>query len=329
MSLPRIVLGRGGPQVPRIGLGCMGLTSERVGSSEARAVLARAHEAGVRLFDTADRYGGGDNEVLVGEALATHADAIIATKFGMVRLPGGGSAARGSPEYVVAACDASLGRLGREPIDLYYLHRIDPDVPVEETVGAMAGLVQAGKVRHLGLCEAAPATIRRAHAVHPLAAVQSEYSLWSRDVEGGVLPTCRELGIGFVAYSPIGIGFLSGTVSGPCNAPAGSRLSTSPRLQPGNLEANLALVERLRAFARQGELSPAQMAVAWVLAKPGAAAIPGASTMRHLDENLAAAARPLDGEEVAALYALFAPKAVAGARKPPGGLALVDGATGG
>ncbi|MBA3621460.1 MAG: aldo/keto reductase, partial [Euzebyales bacterium] len=307
----------------------MGLTSGRVGSDEARAILARAHEAGVRLFDTADRYGGGDNEVLVGQSLAAHHDAVVATKFGMVRLPGGGSAARGSPQYVAAACDASLRRLAREPIDLYYQHRVDPDVPIEETVGAMAGLVQAGKVRWLGLCEASPATIRRAHAIHPLAAVQSEYSLWSREVEDDVLPTCRELGIGFVAYSPIGTGFLSGTVSGPADAPAGSRLASSPRLQPENLDANVALVERLRAFARRRDLSPAQVAVAWVLAKPGVAAIPGASTVRHLDENLAAATQTLDGDEVAALDALFVPDAVAGARKPPQGLALVDGAAGG
>ena len=320
----RRALGRGGPQVAEIGLGCMGFSSGRVDEATAADVLRAAVDAGVTLFDTADKYGAGNNEVIVGAALRGNDDVVIATKFGMLGHREGVRENRGDPAYVHQACDRSLQRLGRDVIDLYYQHRIDPRVPIEETVGAMGGLVAAGKVRHLGLCEINAGTLRRACAVHPIAALQYEYSLWSRDVEESILPTCRDLGVALVAYSPMGIGFLTGAVSGVADAPAGSRLGSSPRLEPRNLPANLRLVDSLRRRAAAVDATPAQLALAWLLARDGVVPIPGASTLVHLAEDLAAADLNVPRETLTALDELFAPHAVAGQRKSAGGLGMVQ-----
>ena len=292
-------------EVSAVGLGCMGM-SEFYGATdedEAVATIHRALELGVTLIDTADIYGPFTNERLVGRAIAGRRDAVVlATKFGNVRREDGSWAGiDGRPEYVHSACDASLKRLGVEHIDLYYQHRVDKKVPIEETVGAMAELVGAGKVRHLGLSEASPETIRRAHAVHPITALQTEYSLWSRDPEERLLPTVRELGIGFVAYAPLGRGFLSGRFRSPDDVgDEGDFRSRHPRFQGDNFRRNRELVERLEALAAEMGVTPAQLALAWVLHQgDDIVPIPGTKHRTYLQENVAAVEVELSDEDLA------------------------------
>ena len=313
-------LGTQGLVVSTEGLGCMGM-SEFYGPSddaEAIATIHRALELGVDLLDTADMYGPFTNERLVGRAVAGHRDRVVlATKFGNQRRDDGSwIGINGRPEYVRSACEASLARLGVDHIDLYYQHRVDKTVPIEETVGAMAELVEAGKVRYLGLSEAAPATIRRAHTVHPITALQTEYSLWTRDPEQGVLPVVRELGIGFVAYSPLGRGFLAGRFRGADDLTApGDFRTRHPRFQDENLARNLELLRRLELIAADKGCSAAQLALAWVLHRgPDIVPIPGTKRLRYLEENVAAAAIVLDAEELARLDEALPPGATAGAR---------------
>jgi len=298
-------LGSRGLEVSAVGLGCMGM-SEFYGATdedEAVATIHRAIELGVTLIDTADIYGPFTNERLVGRAIAGRRDAVVlATKFGNVRREDGSWAGiDGRPEYVHSACDASLKRLGVEHIDLYYQHRVDKKVPIEETVGAMAELVGAGKVRHLGLSEASPETIRRAHAVHPITALQTEYSLWSRDPEERLLPTVRELGIGFVAYAPLGRGFLSGRFRSPDDVgDEGDFRSRHPRFQGDNFRRNRELVERLEALAAEKGVTPAQLALAWVLHQgDDIVPIPGTKRRTYLQENVAAVEIELSQEDLA------------------------------
>ena len=313
-------LGSSGLEVSALGLGCMGM-SEFYGSGddqESVAVIHLALHRGVTLLDTADMYGVGANERLVGRALRGHRrEAVVATKFGNVRGPDGSfRGVSGRPEYVREACDASLRRLGLDEIDLYYQHRVDADVPIEETVGAMSDLVAAGKVRYLGLSEAAPATIRRAHAVHPISALQTEYSLWTRDPEGEILATCRELGIGFVAYSPLGRGFLAGTIAGADDLAAHDSRRGHPRFQGGNLDANLTLARRVGDLARELGCTPPQLCLAWLLAKPGIVPIPGTKRRAYLEENLGAMAVRLSPSDLARIDDALPPGATAGARYP-------------
>jgi len=297
-------LGSSGLEVSAVGLGCMGM-SEFYGATdedEAVATIQRAIELGVTLIDTADIYGPFTNERLVGRALAGRRDEVVlATKFGNVRREDGSwVGVDGRPEYVRSACDASLKRLGVEHIDLYYQHRVDKKVPIEETVGAMAELVQAGKIRHIGLSEASPETIRRAHAVHPVTALQTEYSLWSRDPEERLLLTVRELGIGFVAYSPLGRGFLSGRFRSPDDVgQEGDFRSRHPRFQGDNFDRNRKLVERLEALAADMGITPAQLALAWVLHQgDDIVPIPGTKRRTYLQENVAAAEIELSEEDL-------------------------------
>jgi aryl-alcohol dehydrogenase-like predicted oxidoreductase len=290
-------------RVSALGLGCMGM-SEFYGAAdeeEAKAVIARAIELGVTFFDTADMYGPFTNERLVGEALGPHRDEmVIATKFGNVRGPNGERlGVRGDPEYVREACEASLQRLGVDHIDLYYQHRVDPEVPIEETVGAMAELVEQGKVQHLGLSEASAGTVRRAHATHPITALQTEYSLWSRDPEEELLPTVRELGIGFVPYSPLGRGFLTGQIRSPEDLPEDDFRRHSPRFEGENFKRNLELVERVEEIAAEKSVTPGQLALAWVLAQgDDLVPIPGTKRLSYLEENVAAAAVELSAEDL-------------------------------
>jgi aryl-alcohol dehydrogenase-like predicted oxidoreductase len=289
-----IALGSQGLTVSRQGLGCMGM-SDFYGvtdDEESTATIQRALELGLTFFDTSDMYGPHTNEVLLGKALGTRRDeAVIATKFGIVRDPGDPMkrSINGRPEYVKQACDDSLARLGTDHIDLYYQHRVDPDTPIEETVGAMAELVEEGKVRYLGLSEAAPATIRRAHAVHPISALQTEYSIWSRDPEAEILPTLRQLGIGLVPYSPLGRGFLTGTLRSVDALDAGDFRRHNPRFEGDNLVANIAIVERVDAVAAARGCTPAQVALAWVHAQgDDIAPIPGTKRRTYLEDNLGA-----------------------------------------
>ena len=314
--------------VSPIGLGCMGMTGSygAVDPTEAEATLAEAVELGVTLFDTADGYGGGRNEELVGRMLAPHRERVVlATKFGVVLRADGTRGFSGHPDHVVAACDASLRRLRTDRIDLYYQHRVDPDVPIEDTVGAMAGLVAAGKVLHLGLSEAGPATIRRAHAVHPIAALQTEYSLWSRDIEGAILPLLRELGIGLVAYSPLGRGFLTGTVGAGDVLAEGDSRRNYPRFSPENAAANQQLVALVDELARAHACTPANIALAWLLAQgPDVVPIPGTRRRRYLRDNLAALRVQLPAADLDLLGQAFAGDAVAGARYPEHLLKAID-----
>jgi aryl-alcohol dehydrogenase-like predicted oxidoreductase len=322
-------LGGQGLVVSGMGLGCMGM-SEFYGAAdevEAVATIHRALELGVTLIDTADMYGPFKNEELVGRALRDRRDrAVLATKFGNVRSPEGGFlGVNGRPEYVRASCDASLRRLGVDHIDLYYQHRVDKTVPIEETVGAMAELVRAGKVRYLGLSEAAPRTLRRAHAVHPISALQTEYSLWTRDVEAAVLPTCRELGVGFVAYSPLGRGFLTGTYTTPDDVPADDFRRNYPRFQGDNFAANRRIVEAVTAMARERGATAAQLALAWVMAQGhDVVPIPGTKRRRYLEENTAAVDLPLSAAELSRLDAAAPPGATAGDRYLAGSMATID-----
>jgi aryl-alcohol dehydrogenase-like predicted oxidoreductase len=312
-------LGRNGPTVSALGLGCMGM-SEFYGAhndGESLATLHRALERGVNFLDTADIYGPYTNEELVGRALRGRRDsAFLATKFGFVR--DANPAARiidGRPERVRQACEASLKRLQVAHIDLYYLHRVDPNVPIEDTVGAMAQLVRAGKVRHLGLSEVSPQTLERAHRVHRITALQSEYSLWTRDPEDGVLEACERLGIGLVPYSPLGRGFLTGTIQSPDDFASDDYRRTNPRFQGENFTRNLALVDKVRSLAKSKGCSPAQLALAWVLAQgEHIVPIPGTRRVRNLEENLGALQVRLDAGELAAIEEVFPAGITAGAR---------------
>jgi aryl-alcohol dehydrogenase-like predicted oxidoreductase len=311
-------LGSQGPVVSAIGLGCMGM-SEFYGpgdDAESIAVIHRAIDQGVTFIDTADMYGPFTNEQLVGRALKGRRDRVVlATKFGITRPTPTTRRIRGDAAYVKQACDASLQRLGVDHVDLYYQHRVDPTVPIEETVGAMAELVRAGKVRHLGLSEAGPATIRRAHAVHPISALQTELSLWSRDAETEVLPTTRELGIGFVAYSPLGRGFLTGRFKSLDDLAPDDFRRTGPRFQPANFERNLAIMRAVEAIATAKGVTPAQLAIAWVLAKgDDVVPIPGTKRLRYLDENLAAATVALTPDDIGRLDAALPRGAAVGDR---------------
>jgi aryl-alcohol dehydrogenase-like predicted oxidoreductase len=327
--LPRRKLGANGPEVAALALGCMGM-SEFYGPADEAEAIATIHQAierGVNLLDTADVYGQGHNERLVGRAIRDHRDRVlVATKFGNIRDRNGRwIGVNGRPEYVRAACEASLRRLGLDTIDLYYQHRVDATVPIEETVGAMAELVQQGKVRWIGLSEASPSTIRRAHRVHPLAAVQSEYSLWTRDVEAEVLATLTRLGIALVAYSPLGRGFLTGRFRRPEDIPEDDYRRHSPRFQGENFYRNLELVRQVEQLAARKGVKPAQIALAWVLARgEHIIALFGAKTRQHLEENLGAAAVQLTPEEMAQLDAVFPPGAASGARYPEEALRRVN-----
>ena len=302
-----------------MGLGCMGM-SEFYGSGdedEAIRTIHRALELGIDFLDTADMYGPFTNEKLVGRAIADRRDAVVvATKFGNVRGENGERLGiDGSPEYVRKACDASLRRLGTDHIDLYYQHRVDQTVPIEETVGAMAELVQQGKVRHLGLSEASPQTIRRAHAVHPITALQTEYSLWTRDPEAEVLPTVRALGIGFVAYSPLGRGFLTGRFTSPDDFEEGDFRANHPRFQGENFQRNLELVERVKAIAREKRCAPGQLALAWALSRgDDIVPIPGTKQVRYVEENARARDVELTDEDLARLDDVAPVGAAAGER---------------
>jgi aryl-alcohol dehydrogenase-like predicted oxidoreductase len=324
-------LGRNGPEVPALGFGCMGLsdfyTTNRPDENAAIDIIRRALDLGIKFLDTADMYGPWTNEILVGKAVqGRRKDAFIATKFGIVRNERGERLGiSGRPEYVRSSCEASLKRLGVEQIDLYFQHRVDPSVPIEETVGAMAELVRAGKVRHLGLSEASPDTIRRAHAVHPITAVESEYSLWTRDPEEAVLPLCRKLGIGFVAYSPLGRGFLTGRYTNQAEFDPQDYRRNTPRFQQENLARNLELVDRVKQIAAEKECTAAQLALSWVLTQGrDIVPIPGTTNPARLQENVGAVDIELDAATLERIDAALPVGAAAGARYDEAGMRTVN-----
>jgi aryl-alcohol dehydrogenase-like predicted oxidoreductase len=326
-EMPKRQLGRGGPSVSAIGLGCMGMSDFYGAADEARSIVTihRAIDLGVDFLDTADIYGPFTNEELVGRAIGDRRDRVVlATKFGNMRTADGQwLGINGRPEYVRQSCDASLGRLGVDEIDLYYQHRVDPNTPIEETVGAMAELVKAGKVLHLGLSEAAPATVRRAHAVHPIAALQTEYSLWSRDPEGELLDTCLELGIAFVAYSPLGRGFLTGRYRSIDDFAADDWRRNNPRFQGENFQKNLDLVGKVEELAKAKGSTPAQLALSWLLSRgEHVIPIPGSTRIERVEENAGATRVKLSADDIQALDAL-APT-VAGERYAEGGMRAVN-----
>ncbi|WP_326619242.1 aldo/keto reductase [Streptomyces decoyicus] len=310
------------------GLGCMGMSHGYGASDDAQSVatINRALDLGVSLLDTSDFYGAGHNEELIGRAIAGRRDEVVlATKFGFANRLGEPTAIRGDAAYVREACDASLRRLGVDHIDLYYQHRVDPDVPIEETVGAMAELVAAGKVRHLGLSEAGAATLRRAHAVHPIAALQSEWSLWTRDLEPEIAPVCRELGIGLVPFSPLGRGFLTGRYTSVEGLPESDVRRSQPRFADGNLEQNLAIVDRLDALAAEKGVSAGQLALAWVQYRgDDVVPIPGTRREKYLEENLGALAVELTAGELAAIDAAAPAGRIAGTRYDESSMAFVN-----
>ena len=329
MKIPRRKLGPQHLEVSAVGLGCMGMSDFYGPSDEATnlRVLNAALDIGINFLDTADMYGVGANEYLLAKVLKTRREEVVlATKFGIVRGPDGASLGiNGTPEYAHAACDASLRRLGVDHIDLYYQHRVDPKVPIEETVGAMADLVKAGKVRHLGLSEASANTIRRAAKVHPITALQSEFSLWTRDLEATILPACEELEIGVVAYSPLGRGFLTGVFKNPADFDAGDFRRNNPRFSSENFASNLQLVQIVSQIAREEGYTPAQVALAWLLdCAPYIVPIPGTRSIKRLKENALSVMVRLGDAQLERLYGILRERPVTGARYPAASMLTID-----